>query len=191
MWYAIGNVRLTIFPVDRPSMYELRLFIDSREPEVFQAESRNRLTKEVAFRFRSVDPLNEPLPFDVGIDDNGRIVKMTLDADLTSPWWRKHHPFIDSGAVSVIAIIEKINRGNGSDGFPVPADLNQGNGKAWAAIRDGSVVQLAYMNRVPDGETFAQYRQRVRSHMQANGRLVTGLVVGCRLVPTVLPLRHS
>lgn len=50
------------------------------------------------------------------------------------------------------------------------------NGRAWAAIRDGAVVNMAYME-VPPGELFHKYRQRTRGELARQGRVVTGEVV--------------
>ncbi len=166
-------------------MYELEISIDGIRVDSFEAESIQRLTSEVARRFRSIDPLDEPLPFEAGVDDNGRIVKMVLDADLDSPWWQKHHLLVNGRASRFIAVIRKINRGNQVEGFALPSELNQGRGKAWAAVSNGKVIDIVYMNPIPDGMSFNDFRLATRSKLSKKGNLITGLIDGCRLIPKI------
>lgn len=63
--------------------------------------------------------------------------------------------------------------------FPLYFQFPQG--KAWAAIRCGCVVDMAYMD-VPECVPFHVHRQRSRARLAAQGKVVTGEVVGREFV---------
>lgn len=68
-----------------------------------------------------------------------------------------------------------------SDSREYPLPLPFPDGRVWAAIRDGAVLDMAYM-AVPEGVLFHVYRQQARGRLARQGRVVTGEVIGGRFV---------
>lgn len=61
--------------------------------------------------------------------------------------------------------------------FPLPFPFP--DGKAWAAIKHGDVVDMVYMDRFPSGMPFHSFRQVSRARLAKVGSVMTGEVV-CR-----------
>lgn len=65
--------------------------------------------------------------------------------------------------------------------FPLPFPFP--DGKVWAAIRAGVVMNMVYMDHVPDDLEFHSYRQLSRAALAKEGEVWTGEVRGGRFVP--------
>jgi hypothetical protein len=61
--------------------------------------------------------------------------------------------------------------------FPFPP------GKVWVAIRGGVVVNMVYMDHIPDDIEFGAYRQQSRAALAKEGVVWTGAVCAGRFVP--------
>ncbi len=57
------------------------------------------------------------------------------------------------------------------------------DGRVWAAIKDGQVVNMAYMDRGPAGLPFHVYRQRTRATLAKDGVVWTGRVRAGKFIP--------
>jgi hypothetical protein len=64
--------------------------------------------------------------------------------------------------------------------FPLPYDFPEG--KAWAAIRQGVVMNMIYM-QVPDGISFPVHRNRSRASLAKDGEVWTGSIIRNRFFP--------
>jgi hypothetical protein len=60
--------------------------------------------------------------------------------------------------------------------------FNFPKGKAWAAIKEGNLVDLIYWHACELHEAFPVYRQRSRGELAKKGKVVSGEVVGTRFV---------
>jgi hypothetical protein len=74
--------------------------------------------------------------------------------------------------------------------FPLPYDFP--DGKAWAAIKCGAVVNMVYM-ALPEGLTFSQHRYISRGRLAREGEVWAGRVVNKCFVPDYesTDIRHS
>lgn len=65
--------------------------------------------------------------------------------------------------------------------YPLPYDFPPG--KAWAAIRDGAVINMIYMAQPEgDGVSYGLFRQRSRAELAKDGEVWSGEVRGGRFV---------
>ena len=65
--------------------------------------------------------------------------------------------------------------------FPLPYSFPEG--KAWAAIRQGVVMNMIYME-VPVGMTFTTHRNLSRAKLATEGEVWTGTVIRNRFFPS-------
>ena len=65
--------------------------------------------------------------------------------------------------------------------YPLPYSFP--DGRAWAAIRDGVVMNMVYMDHLPDDLEFSAYRQQSRAALAKEGVVWTGEVKAGRFVP--------
>ena len=62
--------------------------------------------------------------------------------------------------------------------YPLPYPFP--DGRVWAAIRDGVVMNMVYMDHLPDDLEFAVYRQQSRAALAKDGMVWSGAVkAGC------------
>ncbi|OIR10989.1 hypothetical protein GALL_71600 [mine drainage metagenome] len=65
--------------------------------------------------------------------------------------------------------------------YPLPYPFP--DGRVWAAIRNGIVVNMVYMDHLPDDMEFQAYRQQSRGALAKEGEVWTGAVKTGRFVP--------
>lgn len=65
--------------------------------------------------------------------------------------------------------------------FPLPLPFP--DGKVWAAIRQGRVVDMVYMDRFPSDMPFHSFRQISRARLAKAGSVMTGEIVSREFVP--------
>lgn len=66
--------------------------------------------------------------------------------------------------------------------YALPPEYPFPDGLVWAAIRDGVVINMAYM-AAPDNIPYSVYRQRTRGELATFGRVLSGEIKGGRFVP--------
>lgn len=65
--------------------------------------------------------------------------------------------------------------------FPLPYPFP--DGRVWAAIRGGVVMNMVYMDSLPDDLEFPAFRQQSRAALAKDGAVWTGAVKAGRFVP--------
>ena len=65
--------------------------------------------------------------------------------------------------------------------FPLPYPFP--DGRVWAAIRAGVVMNMVYMYHLPDDLEFSVFRQQSRATLAKEGAVWAGEVRGAKFVP--------
>ncbi|MFA6015881.1 MAG: hypothetical protein WC742_12525 [Gallionellaceae bacterium] len=70
------------------------------------------------------------------------------------------------------------------ESYPLPPEYPFPPGLVWAAIKDGKLVNMAYM-KAPEGVSYGFYRQQMRGGLAKEGKVMSGEVRGNCFYPRV------